>query len=157
MKERTITLTLTGKTDWDLDLGLTEAMSKITDEYTSGGEKNSTGSYRFEVKNEVITMTEDEISREARTIAKHLETWYGDSAYPLICRDFRIDTLEMDSDDFRGYIPGDLSSVIQLMIDDRGGVENDGHLDILTLLADHFGTPGIVNLLNEPDSPAFGH
>lgn len=45
----TATIQLTGSTREDLLLALDEVAAKIGDDYTSGNDRNDTGSYTFEV------------------------------------------------------------------------------------------------------------
>lgn len=51
MFERTIEITLSGKSDHDLDLAFDETARLIREGYLSGGNSNDDGSFNFSVKN----------------------------------------------------------------------------------------------------------
>jgi len=52
MLSKSIEIFCTGETEEDLDLALEEAVRKIKEGYLSGGDKNETGSYSFDVSDE---------------------------------------------------------------------------------------------------------
>lgn len=55
-----LTIEVNAKTVEDLETALEEAKSKVTQGYTSGGDKNEDSQYNFEVSGEEVTVPETE-------------------------------------------------------------------------------------------------
>lgn len=152
MKIQKISLNLEGKTDRDLELALEEAIKKIKEGYTSGSDSNDSGSYSLEVKREVRFIEDDDITEEAKHIATQFSA--GDINADHLEQSllgFAINPDGLDLDNFNEYIEGDIASMIQVMIDECGGVENHGDEDVVEKLNEYFEfTTPITTLRNAP-------
>lgn len=137
MKLRTITLNLEGKTEGDLELALEEALSKIKSGYLTGMDSNDSGAFSFDVKNQAQVIKSDDITSEAKHIASQLP---GTLTEQELC-EFATDSNGMSLDSFDECIEGDFASMIQVMIDERGGVDNDGDEDVTEKLNEYFNCP----------------
>jgi len=47
---KTLIVEIEGQDDGDLEIALEEVLSKVTEGYTSGFDRNETGNYSFEIK-----------------------------------------------------------------------------------------------------------
>lgn len=140
MKLQTITLNLNGKTARDLELALQEAISRIEAGSSSGSDKNDTGGFSFDVKSEVEPIDISDITAEAEYIAAQLISG-GElvvSGLGQLLIGFAVSSEGLDMDEFNEHIEGNIASMIQVMIDEGGGVDNDGDGDLVSALNDFF-------------------
>lgn len=148
MKIQKITIEIEGKTEKDLAAALEEVAREIKDGYLSGSNSNDSGSFSFEVNNEVRFIEADEVTEEA----KHIATQF--SAGDIDPRDLEQSLVEFAKSDgglnlatFNEYIEGNMASMIQVMIDEFGGVDCRGDADVAEKLSAYFDfDPAITTL-----------
>lgn len=144
MKCKTITLNLEGKSDADIDLALEQAVESIKAGNISGSDSNDSGSYSFEVKSAVKFIESDDITDEAKHIATQFED--GDVTENDLRR-FALSSDGLGLDEFNEYIEGDLASMIQVMIDELGGVDSERDEDLVEKLNEFFNfTPPLSSM-----------
>ena len=155
MKIQKIILNLEGKSSGDLELMLDEAVGCIKDGYISASDRNDSGRFSFEVEHRVQTINPREITEEARYIAKQFVStddidssgMHDDLGKSLI--DFAKSPDGLDLDEFNEHIEGDIASMIQVIIDEYGGVDNGGDDRLAEKLSEYFDLhPRIKSLRN---------
>jgi len=147
MKIKEIKITLRGKSDSDLSDALDEAVEKIQwGGCLSGRDENDTGSFVFESTVSFEEMKMKDISAEAEKLAKYFDST-GEKPEDALRR-AALNAFVMN--EFQGFIPGNTASMMQLLIDECGGVDQEGHLDVTDKLGDYFSfLPGISTLFDE--------
>jgi hypothetical protein len=65
MTMKTCTITVSGKQDGDIELGIEEALRRIKQGNTSGSDSNDDGSFRFEVEGEEEPVATEDVALDA--------------------------------------------------------------------------------------------
>jgi len=130
MRTQEITINLKGKSTQDISDALKEAIRVISLGNTLGRNSNDTGEYSFNVKDGFETIIIEDITEEATYIAEQLKDISQEMLY-----DFATSSDGgLSLDDCDDYIDGNLASIIQVLIDEQGGADNDGDETIVKKL-----------------------
>jgi hypothetical protein len=137
MKFQKIVLNLNGRSKVDMLMALEAAMKSIKDdENLSGQAQNSTGGYSFEVENNITPINPTEISKEALNIAAQLEKIsssmdeFNKENIEETLIDFAMSGEGLNMDNMNEHIQGNTASMIQVMMDEFGGVDNEADRDV---------------------------
>ncbi|MFM2408553.1 MAG: hypothetical protein RL358_1295 [Pseudomonadota bacterium] len=148
MKQRMITMTLEGKTESDLELAFEEVVKLIQAGNTSGRNSNDDGNFSFVVRNEVLKTRPAEVTEEAKHIARQCLRFSGRDIEDEM-RNFATHPEGLNMDELEGYVPTDVGSMIQVLIDKLGGVENGGDFKLVRKMTRFFGVTPRFTFLYE--------
>jgi len=148
MKTKIITINLNCKSSADFDLAFDEAVKKIKAGYLLGRDDNDSAGYSFGVKNETTVIDAEDITDEAKHIANQLRNVTEGQL-----REFAVlsqDGLNLES--FGEFIDGNLASMIQVMIDELGGIDSGRDEEVAEKLSKFLELDSPLTVLQEVSS-----
>lgn len=136
--EKTITINVSGNTKKDMNDAIDEAVKRIQDGNHSGMDSNDDSSFSFDSEMNVVEMKPGDISDQAKSIAASLTEALGlaegdISGLNALCDDLQAYSMGETETRLEGYCEETsltLPSMIQILINEQGGVDNDGHIDV---------------------------
>lgn len=131
---------------------LEEAIKAIKAGHLGGGNKGDNGSYSFEVLNGFAEIKIADITDEADHIADQLSDITEAELHDFAgCAAYGLDLADLA--DFGGYIEGNIPSIIQVLIGECGGVDNDGDATVAEKLSEFLDLDSPLTTLADASQP----